>query len=641
MKKILGIIYSFLVIFILIGCDKVDTNLVNSTDEESTIPEEVFEEIDETSFLTFFDLIWEEYVLNAYLNEKLVEISNIEEVYIIGTAMMMDDMVYMDSEMINYYQYDLQMIVRCGEELNIPIQTFDYSLRKGFADGIYLNVDSGYLGEIANDIEFEEYLNSTKSLISDRKNSADKEVEGHIGIDSTYQSYIIDSQYDLEDLRIYVPDLDVIEQDSLIYVIFNDDYASLVRCINDSTLENLVIPNKVSGYSVKKIDSHAFIGVSLTNLQIPASVEILGYNVFEHGNLKKSIEVDEVNSYFKSIDGVLYNKDLTKLIKYPNEKLDTTFEIPGSVVEIEDYAFRSARLLESITFDENSQLEKIGSYAFEYTRITSVSIPKSVEVIGYRAFSGSGLETVIFKTNSQLKSIGSFAFYNTSIESMVIPEKVNEIGYGIIRSLHFINIEVTAENKYFKSVDGVLFNKDMTKLLAYPNRKESLTYEIPSSVIEVANYAFNSAKIKSIVIPSSVEMIGYRAFYRTSTLESVTFKANSRLKSIGNEAFQDSAIANIIIPASVEVIGDYAFSGQKMLETIIFEANSQLKSIGSSAFSLTLMTSITIQASVEEMGWDVFMLSSVETIYVYVNDKPEGWSESWNSDKSVVWGYND
>jgi hypothetical protein len=640
MKKVMGIIFSFLLVCIIIGCDGIDSSSESSTDEATTNIEKVFEEINETSFLTFFDLIWEEYVINSYLNDQFVEVNNIEEVYIVGTAIMMDDMFYRDSEMDYYYQYDLQMIVRYGEEFNMPIQTFDYSLRKGFTDGLYLNVDSGYLAEIDNDIEFEEYLNSTKSLMLDRKNSVDKEVEDQIQNNSTYQSYIIDSRYDLEDLLIYVPDLDVIEQDSLIYIIFNDDYASLVRCDIDSSLETLVIPNTVSGYSVKKIDRYAFISVSLTNLQIPASVEELGYNVFQYANVSNSIEVESTNNFYTSIEGVLYNKDLTKLIKYPIEKSDTTFEILNSIVEIEDYAFRSTRSLESITFEEESQLKIFGTSAFEYTKITSISIPKSVEVIGYKAFYGSGIEAVLFETNSHLKSIGSFAFSNTSIENVVIPKYVNEIGYGVFESLRFINIEVAEENHYFKSVDGILFNKDITKLLAYPNRKESLTYEIPSSVIEIANYAFQRAKIKSVVIPSSVEIIGYRSFYSTRLLESVTFKANSHLKSIGTSAFQDSGIVNIIIPASVEVIGDYSFSGQ-MLESIEFEANSQLKSIGTSAFSLTLMTSITIPAGVEEIGEDAFMLSSVETIYVYVNDKPEGWSESWNSDKSVVWGYND
>ena len=67
------------------------------------------------------------------------------------------------------------------------------------------------------------------------------------------------------------------------------------------------------------------------------------------------------------------------------------------------------------------------------------------------------------------------------------------------------------DNSYYKSVDGVLFNKSMTEILRYPLYKKG-TYEIPQTVIVVGEYAFHlSTGLTEVVLPSTFK--GYKEMW--------------------------------------------------------------------------------------------------------------------------------
>ena len=57
----------------------------------------------------------------------------------------------------------------------------------------------------------------------------------------------------------------------------------------------------------------------------------------------KSITADAGNSYFKAVDGVLYNKKMTELLYYPAFKKGKVFKVPGTVKSIANYAFTDNR----------------------------------------------------------------------------------------------------------------------------------------------------------------------------------------------------------------------------------------------------------------------------------------------------------
>ena len=179
------------------------------------------------------------------------------------------------------------------------------------------------------------------------------------------------------------------------------------------------------GNSVKEIGSSAFKGCKgLTSITIPSSVTSIGRRAFSGCTGLTSINVDEGSSKYKSIDGVLFSKDGTKLIKYPEGKKATNYSIPDSVKSIGEYAFEGCTGLTSVTIGNG--VKKIYSGAFKRcTGLTSVYIPNSVTSIGFYAFQDcTGLTSVTI--GNGVTSIGQYAFYVcTNLKEVTIPKKLD------------------------------------------------------------------------------------------------------------------------------------------------------------------------------------------------------------------------
>ncbi|MDR0833384.1 MAG: leucine-rich repeat domain-containing protein [Candidatus Symbiothrix sp.] len=178
-----------------------------------------------------------------------------------------------------------------------------------------------------------------------------------------------------------------------------------------------------------------------------------------------------------------------------------------------------------------------GEFAFyNCTRLTSVILPNSLILIETAAFQGcTGLTSVIIPDS--VTSIGSSAFQGcTGLTSVIIPNSVTSIGSSAFQSCtkltaikipkNITSIEATAfrgctglkefivlgENANYSTIDGVLFNKDRTTLIAYPNAKAT-TYTIPNSVTSIGAAAFQRCTgLISIIIPVSVTSIGAFSF---------------------------------------------------------------------------------------------------------------------------------
>lgn len=155
---------------------------------------------------------------------------------------------------------------------------------------------------------------------------------------------------------------------------------------------------------------------------------------------------------------------------------------------------------------------------------------------------------------------------------------------------------VDPENPYFTSVDGVLFNKDMTELLFYPIRKGAdidnkmnvesyATYVIPEGVKKIRGKAFyHCYYLREVTLPSTLETIGEMAFFKCSEMASPVLPEG--LKSIGKDAFSyctrttDGSIkgfTTINIPSTVQTIGDYAFYNCRAITTINIYGKSAIE----------------------------------------------------------------
>ena len=175
-----------------------------------------------------------------------------------------------------------------------------------------------------------------------------------------------------------------------------------------------------------------------------------------------------------SDDGVLTISGTGKMYDYYN--CDSPFFY--SIIDI----------IKSVVIE--SGVTSIGYGAFEdSSRFTSVTIPSSVTSIGERAFEGCTSLTSATMQNG-VTSIGDYAFEDcTSLTSINIPSSVTSIGGGAFSGCTSLtNIDVDSNNYIYSSVDGVLYNKDKTKLIKFPGGKTSVT--IPSSVTSISSSAF-------------------------------------------------------------------------------------------------------------------------------------------------------
>ncbi len=289
--------------------------------------------------------------------------------------------------------------------------------------------------------------------------------------------------------------------DKLTYEIENGK-VTITDC--DTSLSgDIVLPSKIEGKPVTSIDSNAFeYCSSLTSITIPNSVTSIGFRAFDNCDKLNQINVDKANTVYSSVNGVLFNKDKTELIRYPAGKTDTSYSIPDSVTNIGDRAFEDCSSLTSITIPDS--VTSIGWYTFsDCSSLTSVTIPDSVTSIGYGAFYGCSSLTSITIPNS-VTSIDSNAFeYCSSLTSITIPNSVTSIGFRAFDNCDKLNqINVDKANTVYSSVNGVLFNKDKTELIRYPAGKTDTSYSIPDSVTNIGDWAFEDcSSLTSVTIP--------------------------------------------------------------------------------------------------------------------------------------------
>ncbi len=309
------------------------------------------------------------------------------------------------------------------------------------------------------------------------------------------------------------------------------------------------------------IGNNAFYGCSvLTSIIIPSSVAYIGSLAFSYCNLLTSISVQSGNANFSSVDGVLFNKNQTTLIQCPGAKTGT-YVIPATVTVIGDYAFNYCSLLTTVTIPGSATA--IGNSAFySCSTLTGITIPTAVTTIGNNAFA-----------------------YCSAITSISIPASVTAIGLGVFNyCTKLTGITVESSNLNYSAVSGVLFDKNQTVLIQYPNGKVGNSYAIPATVNSIGDYAFyNCSALTSITIPNLLTKIGNNAFYRCIGLTSITIPAS--VTSIGSFAFYYcNKLTSINIPTSVTYIGTYAFAYLSGL-TSIYVNSKPITLTSSSVFS--------------------------------------------------------
>lgn len=323
----------------------------------------------------------------------------------------------------------------------------------------------------------------------------------------------------------------------------------VITGVNDKTVTELNIPDKIDGKKVTGIGELAFCDCSeLVSVTMEENIKEIGAASFA---------------------------GCAKL---------TSVDFADSVEIICDSAFRGCILLEKINFSLN--LKEISEQAFyDCENITSLKFPE------------------------RLEKIGADAFYNCyKITTLNIPASVSEISDGAFSAcMGLSKITVASDSLYYVCDEyGVLYNKDKTILLQYPVASIRTSFVIPDSVKEIGSYAFCGAEFLTgeLTVPHNVTFIPKNAFLGCARLS----KINLHDDITGIDEFAFFACGNlteILIPQKTEYIGDAAFVGCVKLKHL--ELPDNLQFIGSQTFSgCTSLLSVDMPENMKTIGLKVF-----------------------------------
>ena len=333
-----------------------------------------------------------------------------------------------------------------------------------------------------------------------------------------------------------------------------DTYDFEVRQIKSCNFGNNEITSLTLPEGLKKILSVGVnTGISGSNIKvinIPASVYSIS-DIDPGCASLTDINVDSQNADYCSVDGVLFNKDKTSLVRYPKGKTATKYTVPEGVVKI----------LASGIVNDNLTSLNLANTTTTTDAASSITCPNLTDI--------------------------SIPAAMTKLPALTECKKLQ-------------NYWVADGNPNYSDINGVLCNQDGTTLVNYPLGRTATEYTIPSTVKTVGTNAFLNSKLVTVDFAGSqVETIGQNAFMQNYSLESV-LNLPETLRTISTQAFKTcTSLSNITFPEGLETIGSLAFESCN-LTSVNFP--STLKTIGVNAFLNTKLTSVFVPAGVTSLS---------------------------------------
>lgn len=304
--------------------------------------------------------------------------------------------------------------------------------------------------------------------------------------------------------------------------------------------------------TLEYIGAYGLQDTALTAITVPANCEIGNFAMMDNRQLKTLVIEDGIEK--------LGNYSFRSCAELESLTLPSTLKDTGNDV------FHLCQKLNNVTLPNG--LEYIRSRAFSNTNLSTITIPNTVTLIDANAFSSdSNLESVIFEETSQVASIGANAFSSCKLSSIDIPNSVTSIGSGCFST----NFELTAitlseniteiDDTTFArctALTGVTIPNGVTRIggRVFSGCTAMSEINLPSSITTIGDSAFaGMTSLVDITIPENVTAIGASAFTNTSALETVTVNA-SVVPTLGANAFKNAKTGfKVLVPC--DLVDDY------------------------------------------------------------------------------------
>lgn len=312
-------------------------------------------------------------------------------------------------------------------------------------------------------------------------------------------------------------------------------------------------------------------------IRIHEQIDRIGKFAFNGMTALQVIDVAADNAFFESVDGVLYNKALNYLLRYPPARSDDEYIVQDGVKNVAIVAFAGAVSLRSITLPQSVTM--VGDRAFESCRnLVEVHIQAAITQMRSYTFSRC-VNLLSVKLPSSLRIIGDGAFSGcSSLISLDLPLGIESIGEMVFAHCESLisfsfppHIEIVAEYCFhechsLRVID--LSHVVSVKQYAFKNCESLERIDFSSELRVIERAAFSGCKsLQTVVLPDTVESLGEYSFDRCTSLEE--FVCGVKLKRIEKGAFAgDFALRRVCVPASIEYIAPDAFENNVHVEYV-------------------------------------------------------------------------
>lgn len=427
-----------------------------------------------------------------------------------------------------------------------------------------------------------------------------------------------------------------------------------------------------------EIYGSAFYNCGFESIAIPGSVKKIAIDAFDGCKSLKTIEVDENNRNYCSLDGNLCSKDGKTLVLYAPGKTEKSPTIPSGITIIGEQAFSACDNMTELTIPDG--VTDIESDTFVYCRnLKSVTFGENVKRIDYNAFSRCESLTSV-TLNDKIERISPRVF--SECEKLEYNKYDNALYLGSADNPYHALMK--AENTDIESCE---INENTVVIAgeAFSDCKRLTNVAIPGAVVTIDVNAFSGCTgLESIAVSDSIVTMGDGAFKYCDGLKRVDITDLAAWCNIIFENIYNTTDSNplffahdlyvnggkltyFVVPDNVTRISDYAFAGCDSITSLNL---NDVTVVGEFAFSMCgnlcnvaitksvqriehrafanckSLKSIVIPESVKYMGSYVFGSESenrgIENIYCKAKSQPAEWHENWayNLGIPITWNYN-
>lgn len=234
------------------------------------------------------------------------------------------------------------------------------------------------------------------------------------------------------------------------------------------------------------------------------------------------------NESFCSVDGVLFTKDMKKLLCYPCGKQAETYTVPEGVETISAFAFQCSQFLEKVNLPSTLKiiewkafsfceklseiflpdgLELIDEDAFEFCNIKHLTLPKSLKKIHWLNLSSTGSGVLNLEIPDSKIEI-DMSGYDGCYENPYMPPLFLIKGKNSIFEKYARRHKRNIVRNYYVDETGIVWEADGSGIVEFPIRWSSDVYHIPDRVTSIHRWAFNQSDVKQIIATKDVEIKG-------------------------------------------------------------------------------------------------------------------------------------